>query len=300
MEEKLDGLVQMLQRSQASVSETNQAQSRFQDENPNSGAPTSSSGKTKATDSSSQANADYGNFVAANPTSMRLETLEGLAQQSGFTTLSKVRAHSQQGFTSRLANIHGPPTPAPSTTSYSAEPEKRQAFGEFPPESESQLEECLETYRTKMVEFFPVVCISPDTTMPELRKERPFLFLVIRAICSMNMERQLALVEEVKRILAREMLIEGTRNLDLFLGIIVFAGWCHLYICNKPIVTTIMHLAMSLASDLGLIKPLPSESGSVLLNYNAQGCPKPVCTIATARSLEERRAVVGLYLVSSV
>ena len=94
--------------------------------------------------------------------------------------------------------------------------------------------------------------------------------------------------------------MEAAKNLDLFLGTLVFAGWCHLYICHKPIVSTVVHLSMSLASDLGLTKPLLSESSLVMLNYTAQGCPKPISSMIPARTMEERRAVVGLYLISSV
>jgi hypothetical protein len=151
-----------------------------------------------------------------------------------------------------------------------------------------------------MVPYLPIVFISPDMTLEKLRKQRPFLFLVIRAICSKNPERQAALVLEVKKVLGTEMLLEGSRNLDLFLGILVFAGWCHVYICNRPIMSTIIHLAMSLASDLGLTKPLPTDSSAVMLNYTAQGCPKPIIGMIPTRTVEERRAVVGLYVVSSV
>jgi hypothetical protein len=200
----------------------------------------------------------------------------------------------------RLNRYVGPLTPATSTTSYSAGSDKRNTSADYPLESEAQLEEYLECYRTNMVSYLPIVCMSPDTTVAELRKQRPFLFLVIRAICSKNLDRQAALVLEFKKMLGSEMLVKGTKNVDLFLGILIFAGWCHLYICNKPIVSTIVHLAMSLAFDLGLTKPLPSESNSVMLNYTAQGCPKPTNGMILMRTMEERRAVIGLYLVSSV
>jgi len=152
-----------------------------------------------------------------------------------------------------------------------------------------------------MVPYFPIVCIGANVTVEELRKQRPFLFLVIRASCTKNWERQAALVLQVKKDLGREMLLEGTKNLDLFLGVLVFAAWCHIHICNKPIATTVMQLAMSLAYDLSLTKPLPGEPERVMMNYTAQGCPKPVNVHANfSRTMEERRAIVGLYLVFSV
>jgi hypothetical protein len=233
---------------------------------------------------------------------MRFERPGELARQNVLPSFCKLRLAAQQELDGRLTdvNVNGPLTPATSACSHSTEQGKRTTSREYPPESEAQLEEYLETYRTTMVTYLPIVCISPDMTLEKLRKQQPFLFLVIRAICNKNLERQAALLLEVKKILGTEMLLEGSRNLDLFLGILVFAGWCHLYICNKPIMSTIIHLAMSLASDLGLTKSPPTESSSVMLNYTAQGCPRLITGAVSTRSMVERRAVVGLYLVSSV
>jgi hypothetical protein len=40
-------------------------------------------------------------------------------------------------------------------------------------ESEDESDECLERYRTRMVPYFPVVCIEPEVTVAELREQRP-------------------------------------------------------------------------------------------------------------------------------
>jgi hypothetical protein len=85
------------------------------------------------------------------------------------------------------------------------------------------------------------------------------LWLVIRAISSKSSSRQTALGLEIRKVLAKEMLLEGAKNLDLLLGVIVLASWGHFYMCAKPIVTTILQLGASLASDLGLTKPVPVE-----------------------------------------
>jgi len=309
LEEKLDGLVQMLQRSQTSIPEMTRAQDHIQNQNIDSKLVTLSSSEviharnTPHYDGNNQVNMDYTDFVVTDKSSsMRFERLGELAHQNVLPNFCKFQLAAQQELNGRLANvnINGTLTPATSTCSHSTGRDKRSTSRDYLPESEAPLEEYLETYRTIMVAYLPIVCISPDVTLEKLRKQRPFLFLVIRAICSKNLERQAALVLEVKKILGTEMLLEGSKNLDLFLGILVFAGWCHLYICNRPIMSTIIHLAMSLASDLVLTKSPPTESSSVMLNYTAQGCPKPITSAVPTRSMEERRAVVGLYLVSSV
>jgi hypothetical protein len=99
--------------------------------------------------------------------------------------------------------------------------------------------------------------------------------------------------------LGKEMLLDGAKNMDLFLGVLVFSAWCHFYICHKPIVSTIVQLGIALAFDLGLTRPLPGEPVNVMLHFNAQGCPKPVDRVP-GRTLEERRAAVGLFLISSM
>ncbi|KFY32522.1 hypothetical protein V493_00112 [Pseudogymnoascus sp. VKM F-4281 (FW-2241)] len=166
------------------------------------------------------------------------------------------------------------------------------------PEDIAELEEALETYRTKMAPFFPLVIIDKNVTARELMEERPFLSLVIRAICPKSTSKQVELGIEVRRVLGREMLIEGAKNVDLLLGLLVFASWGHFYVYNKPIISTVVHLATSIAFDLGLTKPVPTEPAFIMLAYNAQGCPRNVT--AAVRTMEERRSIIGLFLISSV
>ncbi|KAF4631334.1 hypothetical protein G7Y89_g6795 [Cudoniella acicularis] len=305
LEEKLEGIVQMLQRSQDSISGARQSQGQLESESVNIRAfdckTLSSSGVRDVNpisqcDENVRANLDYGDFFATDDhSSMGDERLDEFAQQHGLSNPLKV---GPEGLI--RCPVNGPPTPATSIAGNSAVPGRPEISTNYPLESEAELEEYLETYRSKMVPYFPIVCISANMTVKEMKKERPFLFLVIRVICSKNLERQLALVLHVKKVLGREMLLEGTKNLDLFLGVLVFAAWCHVYTSAKPVNSTIIQLAMSLAFDLGLTRPPPGEPVRILLNYTAQGCPKPANGINLERTMEERRAVVGLYLISSV
>ena len=172
---------------------------------------------------------------------------------------------------------------------------------DYPRESENELDDCLHRYRSRFVPFFPTVPIRPDVTVAEMKEKRPFLLLVIRAICSKNGRRQKALEIEIRQTMGAKMLMEGERSLDVLLGLIVFIGWGHLYLCTRPILTTMVQLAMSMAFDLGLTKALPLEPVGLLLIYTSQGAPKPTNTLrAETRTLEERRACLGLWLASSM
>ncbi len=195
-----------------------------------------------------------------------------------------------------------PLTPASSSTNH---PLPSSSFN-YPLETEEELEQYLETYRTKMVPYFPVVCIRPDVTMASLRNSRPFLFLVIRTICNKNLHRQQALVVKVKIYISQEMILEGNKNLDLLLGLLVFGSWFHISMHEKrPIISTVSYLSLSIASDLGLTKP-PYIMANPMKQYINQGFTNPVPlshllpSAMFARSMEERRTAVGVFLATSV
>lgn len=303
LEEKLDGIVQLLQRSQSSIPGIQHLESQLQNNSLDLGtidSRTLSSSGVHAADQISQGDdgnvpqhSGYGSPFAVNDLSfMDSGRLHEITRQLAQSDRLKVGQE--------LFPANGPPTPATSTAGNSTAPDRPEISVNYPLETEAELEECLEIYRTKMLPSFPIVYISSDMTVAELQKERPFLFLVIRTICSKNLERQTALILYVKEVLGREILVEATKNLDLLFAILVFAAWCHVYGCIKPINSALIHLAISLAFELGITKPVPSEPVRVLLNYTAQGCPKPTNGMKLERTAEERRAMIGLFLTSSM
>ena len=85
------------------------------------------------------------------------------------------------------------------------------------------------------------------------------------------------------------------------MGVLAFAAWGHYFVTSKPITQPIIMLAMSLAYDRGLTKPVPIDPVTVTLYFNSQGCPKPVFAgHSVVRTMEERRTVIGLFFISSV
>ncbi|KAF2425517.1 hypothetical protein EJ08DRAFT_700324 [Tothia fuscella] len=205
----------------------------------------------------------------------------------------------------------GPPTPASSSTSVSTPPHHLgYSCGidghsiavpvSYPPETPAELEEILDTYQTKLVPFFPVALIQPGTTIQHIKRERPFLWLVIRATCSRSQARQYALGLEIRQRLAHAIMIDAEKSLDLLFGIVVFAAWSHYHICTKPISSSLVQFGMAIAGDLCLTKPIPKEIFGVMRDFNAQGCPRPPKLVSAVRTMEERRAMVGLLYVSLV
>ncbi|OBT70315.1 hypothetical protein VE03_00317 [Pseudogymnoascus sp. 23342-1-I1] len=318
LEEKLDDLTLILQRSQAaqitpsslpSRSVTSESSSLL--ENGNFGQPNNivpgGNGTGAATGTNHGPNGRQG--------------VIGLGNYFNYGKLNSKPGGSTRAQGDTLSSQYAPPTPSESSSSTSnrtpciteyfrdgdpaiacSAPKANATTPSFPtntlPEEIAELEEALETYRAKMAPFFPLVIIEKNVTARELMEERPFLSLVIRAICPKSTSKQAELGIEIRRVLGREMLIEGAKNIDLLLGLLVFSAWGHFYLYNKPIISTIIHLATSVAFDLGLTKPVPTEPALIMLAYNAQGCPKSANS--AIRTMEERRSIIGLFLISSV
>lgn len=91
--------------------------------------------------------------------------------------------------------------------------------------------------------------------------------------------------------------------MDLLLGVLVLVAWCQYHLCKKPIVTASIQFGIGLAADLGLTRPVANTSDGMMLHYTAQGCPKAPHILKRAqnpRTMEERRTVIGYFLMSSI
>lgn len=86
-------------------------------------------------------------------------------------------------------------------------------------------ESFLDKFRTDFVKHLPFVVISPTLTSRELQQERPILWLCIMAVASSSATQQIALSKEVRATIGREAFVEGTKNMDILLAILVFAAW---------------------------------------------------------------------------
>ena len=62
--------------------------------------------------------------------------------------------------------------------------------------------------------------------------------------------------------------------------------------------TTLMQLVMGLIANLGLKKTAPKEPLRVMMEYDERGCPRKYTP--SPRTMEERRAVIGCFFLSSV
>ena len=86
-------------------------------------------------------------------------------------------------------------------------------------------EEYLATFHASKSKYFPFVYIPPTTTAPQLRQERPFLWLCIMTIASRSTSQQQVLGNKIRDTLAQEMLLKSEQSIDLLLGLLAYIGW---------------------------------------------------------------------------
>ncbi|KAB8222898.1 hypothetical protein BDV33DRAFT_201036 [Aspergillus novoparasiticus] len=161
--------------------------------------------------------------------------------------------------------------------------------------SSHESEECLNHFRTFKLQYFPFVHIPSEKSAVQLHKERPFLWLCVMAISTKSTAHQHELGLRIRQIVAQEMVVQSDKSIDLLLGLLTFIGWASYQFHQfhpKPFLSVFTHLATSLVFDLGLNKPVQVTTPT----FNLNQCPRP----STPRTMEERRAALGCYLVTSI
>jgi hypothetical protein len=151
----------------------------------------------------------------------------------------------------------------------------------------------LSIYMNQLSNRFPFVIIPPGTTVQHLKATRPFLLKVIRMVASVrNLRSVRAQSQAIIRYISDAMLMRSERSLDLLQGILVFLGYYHYHCMVHAQFNNLTHLAVSLVEDMSLTScpktpdkrcPLPMRRGEEL----------------RARTNEERRALVGVWYMSS-
>ncbi|ERS96503.1 hypothetical protein HMPREF1624_07419 [Sporothrix schenckii ATCC 58251] len=152
----------------------------------------------------------------------------------------------------------------------------------------------LDKFRTKMQPLVPIVVLPEAATAAQLAVDRPFLFLSIKTVASVDNYRSMqGLMFQLINHLSDYMLLRAERSLDLLQGLLTILSWYHHHCMMHSQLSNLLHLASSLVGDLGLGKParIAERTDLMVLHPNP---PSP-------RTHEERRALLGLwYLRSSV
>ncbi|KAK9235751.1 Zn(II)2Cys6 transcription factor [Lipomyces kononenkoae] len=162
----------------------------------------------------------------------------------------------------------------------------------------AQAEEYLTAFKNQKSKYFPFIYIPATTTAEQLRLQRPFLYTCIMAISSQITVQQQALNLKVKELIALHMLHEPMQSgLDMLLGILAYIGWSKCVGSKVPKLSVSTQLATSLVFELGLNNP--PRNDTALTCYDVLQC-EPASSTPTVRTMEERRAVLGCFLITSI
>jgi hypothetical protein len=156
-------------------------------------------------------------------------------------------------------------------------------------------------YIYQMSPELPFVVFPPGTTMGEVRRNKPFLFLAIIAVSIgvFNPEAQPILINEVYRTIAEHVIVKGQKSLELVQTIMVSAIW---YIppdnFEELKFYSLTHLAAILSMELGLNRRL-SETRRSFNMIRELIIKKPTGPAFDPEGPEARRTWVGCYYLAA-
>ncbi|KAF7562249.1 hypothetical protein G7046_g1896 [Stylonectria norvegica] len=163
-----------------------------------------------------------------------------------------------------------------------------------------QDDECLKVFRDCHLQTLPFIYLPPDVTVAHLKRERPFLWLNIRALCCKSTSEKKRLDRQIRSILGQRLLVDLDRNnIDLLLGLLAYLAWTLDHLGSKKILCTYAGLATSLVFDLRLDRPgqeSPCRETNACKSFSH---PIKQYIPSTYRTNEERRAILACFTTCS-
>jgi len=157
---------------------------------------------------------------------------------------------------------------------------------------------CVELFRNVYLPFFPLITLPISTGWKELKANRPLLWLCIVAVTSRSTAQSQALSLRAKEIISKRLFVDGERDLEMLLGVIILVTWSIYPTKGKAYMWLLVHAAIALTDDLGLERPREN------LECRASFANLTPNLLASAgrdlnRTVEESRAFLACYLSCS-
>ncbi|KAJ5894130.1 hypothetical protein N7495_005821 [Penicillium taxi] len=149
-------------------------------------------------------------------------------------------------------------------------------------------------FRSQNLKSLPFIYLPTHLTSPQLRQEKPFLWLCIMAVTVPGNNERDILFKKVTEIIRQELLVSITSSMDMLLGVMTFISWTTF--SKKPFLNFYSHMILGILCDLGLNKAPFKELSTMQAFKCAVGWKLPVLI---ERTLEERRAALGVFLITS-
>ncbi|KAJ5970008.1 hypothetical protein N7501_006256 [Penicillium viridicatum] len=154
-----------------------------------------------------------------------------------------------------------------------------------------------ERYVYEMAPEMPFVVFPPGTTMGEVRRNKPHLFLAIiaAAVGIFSPDAQPTLVNETYRLIAEHVVIKGQKSLELVQTLMVCSIW-YLPPDNFDEIKfySLTHMAAVMAMELGLNRPISGNRRSFNM-IRELIMKKPTGPAFDPDGPEARRTWVGCY-----
>ncbi|KPM46071.1 hypothetical protein AK830_g500 [Neonectria ditissima] len=262
LEEKLDDLVSILRASQG----TNQHQQQQQQQSPPTG-PTP---------------------LFASPSTALPSRLDSLAAAATSSTT--------QSSSSSIPHPYVPGNSVESASMSSASPDINETF-RLPEPTPAEAEVYFRKFK-EWLKNFPFMVFPHDTTAASLHESHPFLWLCIMNITSMSTLQQMLMKERIRREIATRIVVDHERTMDILLGLITYLAWAAMTSGpgTRPFIITYSQLAIAIIYDISLTRA-PIEEQYFTVCFKVWGGRPPAPKL---RSMEERRAVLSLWFLTSV
>ncbi|EXJ84208.1 hypothetical protein A1O3_04875 [Capronia epimyces CBS 606.96] len=159
--------------------------------------------------------------------------------------------------------------------------------------------ENLRRFREEMIPFIPYIYLPPDTTALQLRDTYPFFWLAVMSVASKSFKTRSSLGKQARKIIAQKVVAGDERSLDLLFGILTYVTWSvpfPRYGMDKHFACLASQLAVTLVWDLGLQQPPPELTSRSYFGIRMPMCQPPA---RNERTIEERRAVLGAFVITS-
>ncbi|KAF2188998.1 hypothetical protein K469DRAFT_564970 [Zopfia rhizophila CBS 207.26] len=149
-----------------------------------------------------------------------------------------------------------------------------------------------------MAPLFPFVAIPPDVTPDQLWHEKPVLYMSIMMVaCQSDIHRQLNLARMVRYEISQAVLVRGEKSLELLEGLLVYLAWNHVHLQLGSQLYNLLHIAVAMLTELGLNKEPYAWSKTAAGALREFGRDRRA---GVTRTLEERRALLGVFWMSSI
>ncbi|EEH48279.2 uncharacterized protein PADG_04363 [Paracoccidioides brasiliensis Pb18] len=155
-------------------------------------------------------------------------------------------------------------------------------------------------YVNDIAPLFPCVVFPPETTMAEVRRTKPVVFLAILSISIgvFRPEVQVPLLNEVYRVYADQVVVKGSKSLELVQALVISAIW---YVppdhYEEMKFFQLIHIAVAMGMDLGMNRRTKSKSKSKSMGMWRDIVGKKAVML-DPDAPETRRAWLGCYFMS--